>query len=89
MRVTREDHVCRERLGYFLCGQVVDSYGCGDLVRRTVHKLLQIRFPSGNLPSSLGSEKDVLVHWCHGAPGLVPLLVKASFHFVTFCLEVI
>ena len=34
--------------------------------------------PSGNLPSSLESgERDVLVHWCHGAPGMVHLLAHA------------
>lgn len=33
--------------------------------------------PSGNLPSSLGNQKDELVHWCHGASGHILLLVKA------------
>lgn len=35
---------------------------------------------SGNLRSSLESQssKDRLVHWCHGSPGHVLLLVKAS-----------
>ncbi len=78
MRVARDDHMDSGRFSVILVAQVVDSYGCGDLVRKTVDKLLQIRFPSGNLPSSLGSEKDVLVHWCHGAPGLLPLLVNFS-----------
>lgn len=34
---------------------------------------------SGNLRSSIGSSasEDKLVHWCHGAPGHVLLLVKA------------
>ncbi|DBA69848.1 TPA: hypothetical protein ACH3X2_012560 [Trebouxia sp. C0005] len=33
--------------------------------------------PSGNLLSSLGSESDKYVQWCHGAPGLIPVLTKA------------
>ena len=35
------------------------------------------QFPSGNLPSSLESGIDKLIHWCHGAPGAVHLMVKA------------
>lgn len=33
--------------------------------------------PSGNLLSSLTSESDKYVQWCHGAPGLIPVLTKA------------
>lgn len=33
--------------------------------------------PSGNLASSWGKVKDDLVHWCHGAPGFILLLVQA------------
>ncbi|KAL8446790.1 hypothetical protein Emag_004551 [Eimeria magna] len=32
---------------------------------------------SYNLKSSIGSTRDVLVQWCHGAPGLLPLLCWA------------
>ena len=38
-------------------------------------------FSSGNLRSSIGRERDKLVHWCHGAPGYVLLLVKAHHVF--------
>ena len=31
---------------------------------------------TGNLRSSLGSHRDRLVHWCHGAPGLVLLACR-------------
>ena len=55
----------------------VDALGGGRLVRETVDQLLRARFPSGNLPSSLDSDSDRLVHWCHGAPGLIPLLAEA------------
>jgi lantibiotic modifying enzyme len=34
--------------------------------------------PSGNLQSSMSSEKDRLVHWCHGATGLCLLLIRAA-----------
>lgn len=47
-----------------------------ELVRATADRLLSQRFDSGNLPSSLGSGRDKLVQWCHGATGLVALLVK-------------
>ena len=35
------------------------------------------QFSSGNFPSSLESGTDKLIHWCHGAPGAVHLMVKA------------
>mmetsp|Transcript_14820 Transcript_14820/g.21888 ORF Transcript_14820/g.21888 Transcript_14820/m.21888 type:complete len:434 (+) Transcript_14820:241-1542(+) len=53
------------------------SSGFDDDVKRTIDKLLSIRFESGNLPSSIGSGPRQLVHWCHGAPGLVSLLCQA------------
>lgn len=49
-----------------------------ELVRRTADHLLERRFRSGNLPSSIGSYKDRLIHWCHGAPGLIPLLLRMA-----------
>mmetsp|Transcript_25961 Transcript_25961/g.56267 ORF Transcript_25961/g.56267 Transcript_25961/m.56267 type:complete len:452 (-) Transcript_25961:2-1357(-) len=48
------------------------------LVHQTINILdREQTFASGNLRSSIGREKDKLVHWCHGAPGYVLLLVKA------------
>ena len=48
------------------------------LVKPCVDYLISLRFPSGNLPSSLESlNGDVLVHWCHGAPGFVHLMALA------------
>ena len=53
-----------------------------DLIRQTIDVLDNDQtFPSGNLRSSIGREKDKLVHWCHGAPGYVLLLVKAHALF--------
>ncbi|KFM78794.1 LanC-like protein 2, partial [Stegodyphus mimosarum] len=48
-----------------------------DLVKPTVEFILNLQFPSGNFPSSLGNSADKLVHWCHGAPGVVHLLLLA------------
>ena len=49
------------------------------LIMATIDALnTQYCFRSGNLASSVGSDSDRLVQWCHGAPGHVLLLVKAS-----------
>ncbi|XP_031375300.1 lanC-like protein GCR2 [Punica granatum] len=47
-------------------------------VKGTLRYMVKNRFPSGNYPSSEGSENDRLVHWCHGAPGVALTLVKAA-----------
>jgi lantibiotic modifying enzyme len=47
-------------------------------VKGTLCYILKSRYPSGNYPSSEGSESDRLVHWCHGAPGIALTLVKAA-----------
>lgn len=49
------------------------------LVLPTVRWLAELQLPSGNWPSSLGEsmDRDVLVHWCHGATGVVPLMLAA------------
>lgn len=56
---------------------------CGDSslqhVQLTIDNLLSRHcHPSGNLRSSVGSSRDELVQWCHGATGLVHLLILAS-----------
>ena len=38
--------------------------------------IAQSRLPSGNFRSSMGSNRDKLVQWCHGAPGFTPLLLS-------------
>lgn len=40
----------------------------------TLSLLKQNFLSSGNLKSSSNSENDKLVQWCHGSPGLIPLL---------------
>ncbi|KAL0320689.1 UNVERIFIED_CONTAM: LanC-like protein GCR2 [Sesamum radiatum] len=47
-------------------------------VKGTLRYMIKNRFPSGNYPSSEGSETDRLVHWCHGAPGVALTLAKAA-----------
>jgi len=48
-------------------------------VKGTLKYMMSNRFPSGNYPASEDDRKsDVLVHWCHGAPGIALTLVKAA-----------
>ncbi|KAJ6643463.1 Adenosine deaminase-like protein [Pseudolycoriella hygida] len=55
--------------------QVVD-------VRTTIDWLQETQFfKSGNLRSSLGSNDDKLVHWCHGAPGAIYMFIEAHTVF--------
>ncbi|EDO42198.1 predicted protein [Nematostella vectensis] len=46
-------------------------------IEECIDFFLSLQFPSGNFPSSLGNSSDKLVHWCHGAPGAIHLLLKA------------
>lgn len=52
-------------------------------VRKTIDWLLSQCFNSGNLRSSLGSNDDKLIHWCHGAPGAIYMFLEA--HAVIQC----
>lgn len=47
------------------------------LIREAINFIQGIKYPSSNYPSSIGSQTDRLVHWCHGAPGVIHLLIKA------------
>ncbi|KAM8823866.1 lanC-like protein 2 [Spinachia spinachia] len=68
-----------------------------ELVRPSIDYVRHKRFRSGNFPSSLSNESDRLVHWCHGAPGIVHMLIMAYRVFkeekylkeATDCAEVI
>lgn len=64
-----------------LTGNVVTDQERKNLIKPTLDNLLECRCPSGNLPSSLGSESDRLVQWCHGAPGFINLLTLAYKEF--------
>ena len=51
-------------------------------IKGTLKYMINNRFPSGNYPASEeDSKRDVLVHWCHGAPGIALTLVKAAKFF--------
>ncbi|XP_017433840.1 lanC-like protein GCL2 [Vigna angularis] len=48
-------------------------------VKGTLKYMISNKFSSGNYPASEDDRKsDVLVHWCHGAPGIALTLVKAA-----------
>lgn len=48
-------------------------------VKGALRYMIKNHFPSGNYPTSEEDRKrDVLVHWCHGAPGVSLTLVKAA-----------
>uniref|UniRef100_A0A2P2KQN9 LanC-like protein GCL2 n=1 Tax=Rhizophora mucronata TaxID=61149 RepID=A0A2P2KQN9_RHIMU len=48
-------------------------------VKGTLKYMIRNRFPSGNYPASEEDRRrDVLVHWCQGAPGIALTLVKAA-----------
>ncbi|GFU41210.1 glutathione S-transferase LANCL1 [Nephila pilipes] len=51
------------------------------LIHPTIDFIVSQQYPSGNFPSSIGSPTDRLVHWCHGAPGVVHLLLLAHETF--------
>ena len=51
-------------------------------VKPTLDYFVKFQFPSGNFPSSVSAgaripTNDKLLHWCHGAPGVVHLLLNA------------
>lgn len=52
-------------------------------IRASVEFLLHVQTPRGNFPCDLDDvakprrSQDELVHWCHGAPGVVLLMAKA------------
>lgn len=47
-------------------------------VKPTIDYILGMQYPSKNIPSSVGSKSyDVLVQWCHGAPGAIHMVALA------------
>ena len=47
------------------------------LVKPSVDHVCRLKFPSGNYPPCIGDDRDLLVHWCHGSPGVVYMLLQA------------
>lgn len=55
-----------------------------ELLKKSVDVLLSFQTPNGNFPCAMDEvgpnsrpEQDELVHWCHGAPGIIYLMAKA------------
>ena len=50
-------------------------------IKPTLDYFVSLQYPSGNFPSSISGtnppSNDKLLHWCHGAPGVVHLLLRA------------
>uniref|UniRef100_A0A224XD49 LanC-like protein 3 homolog n=1 Tax=Panstrongylus lignarius TaxID=156445 RepID=A0A224XD49_9HEMI len=53
-------------------------------IKETVNYLISLQSPSGNFPCAMDEigpnarrEEEELIHWCHGAPGVVYLMAKA------------
>ena len=57
-----------------------------DDIKATIDYLLNLQTPSGNFPCAMDEippnitrpESEELVHWCHGAPGMIYLLVSLT-----------
>ncbi|MBN3307362.1 LANC2 protein, partial [Amia calva] len=58
-------------------GAKVNQEVLTELVRPSIDYVRHKKFRSGNYPSSLSNESDRLVHWCHGAPGVIHMLLQA------------
>ncbi|XP_006861978.1 PREDICTED: lanC-like protein 2 [Chrysochloris asiatica] len=56
----------------------VDQETLTEMVKPSIDYVRHKKFRSGNYPSSLSNEADRLVHWCHGAPGVIHMLLQAS-----------
>ncbi|XP_072117258.1 glutathione S-transferase LANCL1 [Mobula birostris] len=48
-----------------------------NLVKPSVDYVCQLKFSSGNYPPCIGESRDNLVHWCHGSPGVIYMLIQA------------
>lgn len=72
---------------YFLmqpdCGLTQDTLQ--SLVKPSVDFVNQLKFPSGNFPPCVDDTRDLLVHWCHGAPGVLYMLIQAYKLFGEQC----
>ncbi|XP_078083852.1 glutathione S-transferase LANCL1 [Mustelus asterias] len=47
------------------------------LVKPSVDYVCQLKSSSGNYPPCIGEARDNLVHWCHGSPGVIYMLIQA------------
>lgn len=52
------------------------------LIKPTIDFICNLKFSNtGNYPSSLTNTSDRLIHWCHGSPGVIHLLLLAYKEF--------
>ena len=59
-----------------VCHRLLTTHELDFLVKPTLDFMLTQRFKSGNTASSVGRERDLLIHWCHGAPGVVAMYTE-------------
>lgn len=64
-------------LSHFQPSLQVSQAKLQSLVKPSVDFVCQLKFPSGNYPPCLDDNRDLLVHWCHGAPGVIYMLTQA------------
>ncbi|XP_064222101.1 lanC-like protein 2 [Aotus nancymaae] len=55
----------------------VDQETLTEMVKPGIDYVGHKKFRSGNYPLSLSNETGQLVHWCHGAPGVIHMLLQA------------
>ncbi|CAI2368824.1 unnamed protein product [Moneuplotes crassus] len=55
-----------------------DSEDFMETIQRSCNFLVDIQLESGNFPNKVGDTSGKLLHFCHGAPGAIPLLILAS-----------
>ena len=60
-----------------MCKEFLTEENLSKYIRPSIDMLMEQQFPSGNFPSSLPPKDDKLIHWCHGAPGVVHLMLAA------------
>ncbi|CAH8528134.1 unnamed protein product [Schistosoma guineensis] len=57
----------------------ISSHSLNQLILPTVDWMSHLQLSNGNWSPSLGDSEshDILVHWCHGATGVIPLMLSA------------
>lgn len=70
---------------FFRLPELFQNATVSQYIKNTLDFFLTIQFPSGNFPTPLHppfpSVPDVLVQWCHGGPGFVPVLAEGYLRF--------
>ena len=60
-----------------ICENLSENEEFNEKIKKSLDLLLNVQMKSGNFPSSYGKEGDKLLHFCHGAPGAIPLMLTA------------